>query len=61
MIFLVTYIPVNPFSMWVIENKGIRYALILAVLIQAGGLWLRACINYHFMYCVVGQTIISLG
>lgn len=61
MIFLVTYIPVNPFSMWVIENKGIRYTLILAVLIQAAGLWLRACINYHFIYCVIGQTIISLG
>ena len=61
MIFLITYIPVNPFSMWVIETKGIRYTLILAVVIQATGLWLRACINYHFMYCVAGQTIISLG
>ena len=47
--------------MWVIENKGIRFALILAVLIQALGLWIRAFINYHFMYCVVGQTIISLA
>jgi hypothetical protein len=61
MVFYVTYVFLSAVAVALIEAKGIRYALIVAVVLQALGFWLRTLLNYHFMFCVLGQTIISLG
>ena len=61
MVFYVTYVFLSAVAVALIEAKGIRYALIVAVVLQAVGFWLRTLLNYHFMFCVLGQTIISLG
>ena len=61
MIFYVTYLVLSLVSVALIETKGIRYALIVAVVLQTLGFWLRTLVNYHFIFCVLGQTIISLG
>ena len=61
MIFYVTYLFLSIVSAALIETKGIRYALIVAVVMQTLGFWLRTLVNYHFSFCIIGQTIISLG
>ena len=54
MVFYITYVLVNPISVYIIENKGIRCSLILGVLTQVVGFWVRAMIDESFVYCLVG-------
>lgn len=61
MIYLLMYIPVNPFAIWLIEKKGIRVSFITGVVIQTLGFWLRTLINYSFSFVIVGQIMLSIG
>ena len=55
------FLPVNFISTWVIETKGLKWALLLGVGIQTVGLWTRQFCTHGFYFVFAGQTFIAIG
>jgi hypothetical protein len=58
---MIAYIPINQPAVIALEKKGLRFGVILGMILTTFGLWLKSLINYSFIYVVVGQTIIAIG
>jgi len=55
--YLICAIPVD----WLIENRGIRYTLIIASLFILIGIWMRILIDYSIWFVILGNFIASFG
>ena len=60
-VFFITYLPLNfPFN-YLVESKGLRSSLILALLVTSVGAWIRILFNYSLLLSFIGSTITSLS
>lgn len=51
---MIAYIPMNQPAVIALEKKGLRFGVILGMILTTLGLWLKSLINYSFIYVVVG-------
>ena len=59
MVFYITFIPSNFPSNWLIEEKGLRVAVLVASVVFVVGSWLRVAFSYSPILALVGQGIAS--
>ena len=59
--FMLMYIPMNQPSVLALDRVGLRYGMIIGMIMTTIGMWLKCMINISFTYVVVGQTIIAMG
>ena len=60
-IFMIMFLPMNFISIWIIENKGLRFSLLIGVSIQLLGFLTRYFVVYKFKMVLIGQTLIAIG
>ena len=58
---MLTYLPFNFVSIWLIENKRIKVTVLTAIFLQAAGMWVRVFIKSSFFYVIAGQTLIAIA
>ena len=58
---MLAFVVFTPFSIWIIQKYGVRTSLILALGLQVLGGAMRLFMDTNFMYCVIGQSIFSIG
>lgn len=52
--FLIFFLPFNFFAVWLLEVKGLRITLLVGMVLQTIGHWIRQGINSSSMFVMVG-------
>ena len=60
-IFMIMFVPMNFISVWVIENKRLRVAILMGTTIQTVGFWTRQLMENNFVYIPIGRHSLLLG
>ncbi len=58
---MVAFLPVNFPSVSIINKWGLRYGIIIGITLTTIGLWLRCLINIHFIFVIIGQTLLAIA
>ena len=61
MVPMIAFVPMQIPSAYLIDNKGLRFALSIGMILASIGALLKCLINTSITYAVIGQTIFALG
>ena len=60
-VYMLTFVPTNFVSLWVIEQKGLRTSIIIGTGLQLIGFWLRLFLKESQWYLIIGQVFLGVG
>jgi hypothetical protein len=60
-IYMIMFLPINFLSVTALDKWGLRYGIIIGIVLTVLGLWLRCLINYSFSTVVIGQTVLAIA
>ena len=58
---MIAYLPVNFPSVFALDKWGLKYGVLIGIVLTNIGLWLRCLINYSFMWVIIGQTVLAIA
>ena len=59
--FCMIFLPMCFPSIYVLDNKGLRYSMVLGAILGFVGTVIRCFINYSFFFVILGQTVAASG
>jgi FLVCR family feline leukemia virus subgroup C receptor-related protein len=59
--FMIWALPLNMPITFLVDRKGLRFAVVTGFSLTVGGICLRCLINYNFVFATIGQSLIAIG